>query len=259
MDKRTLLDLFDREQRIQVDYPDMRKDMLPTRDDPQIVRFIRPAPGMSFILYSNLDAADADSAIEDQIAYFTASNQPFSWKVYDHDTPSDLRDRLVAHGFEPDDRDAVMILDLAEAPALLLQPVAADVRPITRHDKLADVIRVEEQVWGGDFIWIRERLGSHLDVPDYLNVYVAYVNEEPTCAGWIYFHANSQFASLWGGSTVAAYRRQGLYTAVLATRVQAALQRGRRFLVIDTSPLSRPIVARHGFKLLTYAQDCNWK
>jgi GNAT superfamily N-acetyltransferase len=259
MDRPALLDLFDREQRIQSQYPDMRKDVLPDVADPRIVRFVRPAPGRSFVLYSDLSAVDADAAIEEQIDYFTTHDLPFSWAAFDHDTPTDLVDRLVARGFEADDREAVMMLDLGDAPAPLLQPVAADVRPITQRDELADVIRVVEHVWGSDFNWITERMGSHLEIPGYLNIYAAYADDEPACVGWIYFPPESQFANLRGGSTLPAYRRRGLYTAILAVRVQEALQRGRRYLVIDTSPMSRPIVAHQGFQLLAYAQDFNWK
>ena len=53
--------------------------------------------------------------------------------------------------------------------------------------------------------------------------------------------------------------KRGLYTALVATRVQAALRRGYRFLTIDASPMSQPIVASHGFQLLTYACDYAWK
>ncbi len=249
-----ILALFDRQQRIEIEYPDMRKEVLP-----HVTRFVRPAPGMSFILHSRLNESNADAAIQEQIAYFTQRDQPFEWKVYDYDTPPDLRDRLVAHGFEPDDPDAVMVLDMQAAPPTLLAPVEADVRRIAERDQLEDVIRVEEQVWGRNFDWITTRLGNHLEIPGYLSVYVAYVDGQPACAGWVYYHRNSQFASLWGGSTVPAYRQKGLYTAVLARRVQEAVERGYRFLTIDASPMSRPIVAKHGFQLLTYAHACEWK
>jgi len=253
MDIQEILTLYDQEQRIDIDYPGMQKEV-----SPQIVRFVRPAPGMSFILHSRLDKTNVDAIIQTQIDYFRDMNQPFEWKVYDHDTPSDLKERLVAHGFELEDPDAVMVLDLQSVPPALLEPVAADVRLLTQREQLDDVIEVEQQVWGRNFDWIKTRLGDHLAVPDYLSVYVAYAEGRPACTGWIYFTANSQFASLWGGSTVPAYRQQGLYTAVLAARVQEAVQRGYRFLTIDASPMSRPIVAKHGFRLLTYAHACEW-
>lgn len=254
MDISAVLASYDREQRIEIAFPGMRRDVLP-----QLVRFVRPLPGMSFVLYSSLDEASADAAIEEQVAYFRQLGQPFDWKVYDHDTPPDLAERLGAHGFVLDEREAIMALDLSAPPASLLGPPAADVRPIERREQLRDVIAVEEQVWGGSFDWITERLGDHLEQPGYLSVYVAYAEGRPACAGWIYFHQGSQFASLWGGSTLAADRGRGLYSAVLAVRVQEAIRRGYRYLTIDASPMSRPIVARHGFQLLTYARDCKWR
>jgi hypothetical protein len=254
MDIRDILALYDQQQRIDIEYPGVRKDM-----SPRLVRFVRPTPGMSWIQYSRLDESNADAAIQEQIGYFTQINQPFSWKVYDHDGPPDLKTRLAAHGLAPDELEGVMVLDLSEVPASLLEPVRADVRSITRREQLFDVIRVEEQVWGSDFNWITERMGEHLAIPNFLSVYVAYVDDQPACAGWTYFPPRSQFADLWGGSTVPEHRQRGLYTAVLALRVQEARRRGYRFLTVDTSAMSRPIVAQHGFRLMTHAQDFDWK
>ncbi len=87
---------------------------------------------------------------------------------------------------------------------------------------------------------------------DYLRIYVAYVDDQPACAGWIYLHPNSQFAGLYGGSTVPAPPRQGLYTAVVASRAGRPLARGYRYLTIEASPMSQPIVAKHGFQVFTY-------
>lgn len=253
MNNQELLALFDKEQRIEISYPDMRKEVTP-----HVVRFVRNAPGMSFILYSRLDESNAEEVIKAEVEYIKGLNQPFEWKVYAHDNPPDLAQRLADHGLELDEREAVMILDLAQAPSSLLEPVEADVRLLTGREQLADVIEVETQVWGENFDWITKRLGGHMEIPGYLSVYVAYANGDPACTGWIYFHPNSSFADLWGGSTVPEYRRRGLYTAVLAARVQEAIDRGYRFLTIDTSPMSRPIVASHSFRLLTYAQACEW-
>lgn len=245
-----ILTLFDRYERKEAEYPGMRKDVLPL-----LTRFVRPAPGMSFVLYSQLDETNADAAIREQVEYFSAHQQPLQWKVYSHDRPADLPERLVAHGFEFEPPEAVMILDLAEAPPTLLQPIQKDIRRVENPEQLRDVIRVEEAVWGGNFDWILPRLGSHLEVPGYLSVFIAYEADEPVCCGWVYYNLKGPFASLWGGSTLPEYRGQGFYTAVLAARVQDAIQRGYRYLTIDAGSMSQPIVARHGFQVLTYAHD----
>ena len=254
MNQQEILALFDQQERIGVEFPGMRKEVLP-----HVIRFVGPPGEPSFILYSRLDESTVDAAIAEQVNYFAALGQSFEWKVYDYDTPPDLRQRLAAQGFTIGEQEALMVLDLAQIPPTLLQPVTADVRRITTRAGLEDVVRIKNEVWGRDFDGLQERLGDHLDLPDYLSVYVAYVDGVPACAAWIYFQPGSQFGGLWGGSTVPAYRGRGLYTAVLAVRAQEALRRGCRFLTIDASPMSRPIVARHGFQLLTLTYPCEWE
>jgi hypothetical protein len=187
-------------------------------------------------------------------------DQPFSWHVYDHDSPPSLTSHLLAHGFAPDDDpDAVMVLEVQDASPALLQPVAVDVRRITQRDRLDDVVQIEAQVWGGDFGWLKHRLADHLEIPDYVSVYVIDVDGEPACSSWVYFHPRSQFAGLFGGATLPAYRQCGLYTAALAVRVQEAMRRGYRFLTTGASPMSQPILAQNGFRLLTHAYAYEWK
>lgn len=54
-------------------------------------------------------------------------------------------------------------------------------------------------------------------------------------------------------------RRSGCYTAVLAARLQEAIRRGYRFLVVDAVPMSRRILDKHGFRVITYATSYDWK
>ena len=248
--QKEFLDLFDKETRREITYPDMRKDILPWG-----VRFVRPAPGMSFIKYFSLDERTADTAILEQIDYFKNTDQPFSWIVFDHDTPGDMKERLRAHGFEPDEPGAVMVLDLNDASAELWTPVQADVRRITRREQLGDVISILEQVWGGNFEWIWDRMGSQLEIPGYLSIYTAYVEDQPASVGWIHYPPQSQFAGLFGGSTVTEQRGHGFYKAILAQRTQDALARGRHYLIVEAGSMSQQIVARYGFRHLSTAQD----
>jgi GNAT superfamily N-acetyltransferase len=215
---------------------------------------------MNFVLYSHLVGMDIDAVIEEQIAHFLPLGQPFEWNVYDHDQPADLKERLEAHGFAPDDDPAaVMLLDVQEAAPVLLKPVSVEVRQLTSREQLDDVVRLEQQVWGGDFAWLKQRLGDHLEIPGYLSVYAAYVSGVPVCTGWVYFYLDRQFAGLFGGSTAPDYRGQGLYTALIAVRVQQAIRRGYRYLTTGASPMSRPILARHGFRFLGYACSLEFK
>jgi hypothetical protein len=258
MEKDALLALYDKEQRISVQFPGFRRE-----EAGSVVRYVdtNPESDINFILYSKLTASNADAVIQSEMDYFGENGRSCEWKLYDHDTPSDLRQRLQAHGFTIGEEEAIMALELSQAPDILLQPIiTTHVRRLTDPADVAQVVAVEEAVWGGDRSSWGDRLATEMrDAPDYVSIYVAYGDGDPACAGWLNFSPNSQFASLWGGSTKPEYRKKGMYTAVLAARVQEAIQRGYRFLTIDASPMSRPIVAKHGFQLLTLSYECTWK
>jgi len=248
-----ILALYDQEQRIQIEYPGMQKERLE-----KLVRFLRPAPGMSFISYSWLDPGEIDPVIQEQIADFGRSKLRFSWYVCDHDRPAELKKRLLAHGFQPSDPDALMALDLKELPAALQGDTPAHVQRITRRELLADVIQIQTQAYGGDFEWIWDRLGVLMETPELISLFVTYMDAVPVSTGWVIFHPNSQFANLKGGATIPEQRGKGLYTAILAARAQEARRRGRRYLLIDAGAMSQPIAARHGFQLLTSARDFDY-
>jgi GNAT superfamily N-acetyltransferase len=257
-----ILALYDRHQRIEIIYPDMVKEVLP-----HLVRFSQTAPGAGLITHSRLDAVDVEAQIDAQLAYFQRNRLPFSWKVFEHDTPPDLLERLAARGFKVYAPEQVMVLDLAEVPTSLLCPPqeliqagsGAELRTITCAEQLAQAAGVLQQVWGGSFTWLQERLSRHLSIPGYLYLAAVYIAGQAVSVGWAYFHPHNPFANLYGGATLPEQRGRGLYTALLAARVQEARRRGCRFATVDAGPMSAPIVRRHGFQLLVHAQECEWE
>jgi hypothetical protein len=248
------LELYDRYMRKEIEYPGVCRETFPG-----LVRFTRPAPGMNFISFSRLDEAELDSTIQEQVNYFLPLGQPFEWLVYEHDQPQTLKKRLLAHGFADDeDPDSVMVLDLQHYQPAPLDQTDMQIRKLDHRDQLADVISVEQQVLGGEFSWIKKRLGDHLELPGYLSVYVTYIHEIPVSTGWIYFHPQNPFATLNGGATIPEYRQSGLYTALVNTRLREAQERGYRFISTGASPFSRPILEQNGFFLLTVAYSIRW-
>lgn len=251
-----LLALYDQELRREISYSGMRREVTPS-----VIRHISQRGDEATILFSWLDAASADATIREQIAYFAELGLAFEWKAFAHDAPPDLTERLAAHGFEIETPpDAIMALDLQAAPGFLFAPITHDLRQIDDPAQMPSVITVQEAVWGQSRAWLAERLAADLAAdPTQLSVYVAYVDGVAASSAWIYFHPGTHFASLWGGSTLAAYRKRGLYRALLAVRAQLAHARGVRFLTVDASPMSRPILETCGFQLLTHAHACLWQ
>ena len=213
------------------------------------------AQARNFIIYSDLDQDVAEAAIARQHVYFQALGRTVEWKLYGHDQPGDLAARLAAAGFEPGEEDTILVLDLARAPELLLRPVMAEVRRLSNPAELRHVRDLLAAVWQQDFDWLEARMTRLMAADAYASVYLAYAEGQPAAAAWAFFPQGSRFASLWAGSTLPSYRGRGLYTALVAARVQEALARGYRFLTIDAGPMSRPIVERYGFEVLTTAQE----
>ncbi len=256
MNKSQIIPLFDQDQRKDVEYPGMRREVTPN-----VVRHINTsAAGEGMIVYSQLNEATVEDAIRQQVRYFESIGQDFEWKVYDYDRPSDLKEKLGSHGFIVEEAEALMVLDLEDAPEILWQPVLHPVQRIIHPEKLADVQTIEEQVWDEDSSWVVPYLGEALsNYPEQMSVYVAYIDESPASAAWIYFPKHSQFASLWGGSTISGFRKQGLYTALLAVRAQEAKAHQVRYLIVDASAMSRPILEKFGFEKIAYSYPCKWK
>ena len=254
MNKNNLLVRYDKDLRLRILYPEARKEITNN-----VVRFVRKAPGMNFVSFTFANETRLHHVIHQELDYFMPLEQPFTWKVYDHDLLPNLKDELLTHGFSPDeDPAAVMVLDVKHAPASPHQTVDADIRRIDTLDGLKDVIYVLDKVWGGHNTWVNARLGGHLQIPGYLSVYVAYVADQPASIAWTYF-PHGQFATLFAGSTIAEYRKQGLYTSLLERRLKEIRERGYRYAVVEAGSMSKPIVAKHGFQQLTTVYDYEWK
>jgi GNAT superfamily N-acetyltransferase len=255
MNQAEILALYDRHERVEAEYPFMRRE---ATDD--IIRHIATNDEGGVVIYSRLTHDRVDAAVNAQIAFFEEIGQEFEWKVFDHDAPSDLRGRLIGRRFEAEEPESIMVLDLRQAPAALLQPATHDVRPIRDPAQIPSVLAVQQEVWGNDESWLVLRLSATLrSYPELISVYAAYVDDQPVASAWLYHDARSPFASLWGGSTLPAYRKLGQYTALLAVRAQEAMRRGARYLTVDASPMSRPILARHGFVHIATAHACHWR
>ena len=107
---------------------------------------------------------------------------------------------------------------------------------------------VHTQVFGEDHSALRRTLLARLARrPPPVAAVVAMAGRTAISAGRVEFHIGSEFASLWGGGTLAAYRGRGVFRALVAYRAALASARGFRYLQVDASPESRPILERVGF------------
>jgi hypothetical protein len=253
MELTQILALYDQDQRRDVQLYGMRRE-----ETPHVVRYLALNRPRGWIHYSRLDAENADDVIRAEIAYFEQLGYDLEWIVLDHDQPPDLKERLVAHGLtRDDDVGAIMVLDLVDDfPPSLQQPAPLDIRTVTDPANIYEALGVLEQVWNEDMSKLARVIADEMEHNGAnLSIYVVHMDGKPVSAAWVRFFEGSRFALLYGGSTLPAYRKAGAYTSLLAVRAQEARRRGVRFLAIDAVPMSRAIVAKHGFRLLAHSHE----
>ncbi|MCL6669894.1 GNAT family N-acetyltransferase [Streptomyces panaciradicis] len=249
MDHAAVLALFDRDMRegAQPDGPGTRVERVGG-----VVRQVSTARGWNGVVWSDLDGTTAQAAISEQIDYFSGLGREFEWKLYGHDRPVDLGERLRAAGFSAEPEETLMIAEAAGLDLDAEPPEGVRLLPVTDAAGVHLVADVHEKAFGTDGSRLREQLLARLAAePDTILAVVALAGEEPVSAARMELLPGTRFAGLWGGGTVEGWRGRGVYRALVAHRARAAVERGYRYLQVDASSQSRPILERLGFAPLT--------
>ncbi|HWG98754.1 MAG TPA: GNAT family N-acetyltransferase [Pilimelia sp.] len=212
--------------------------------------------GGGFLTYADLAGlrgAELDALIARQRELFLARGEPVEWKLHGHDAPADLADRLVAAGFRPQAPETVMVGAVAPlAAALPVLPAQVRLREVSARADLDRIADLKQAVWGEPGGWLADGLERELATdPAALTVVTAEVDGQVVSAGWVRYVKGTGFATLWGGSTLPAWRRRGIYRALVVHRARLADVRGYQLLQVDASADSRPILERLGFVEVT--------
>jgi predicted GNAT family acetyltransferase len=77
-------------------------------------------------------------------------------------------------------------------------------------------------------------------------------------AAWLIFRPGTDFTYMSGGSTLEAWRKRGLYRALVAIRAQRTVARGARYMAIDATDDSAQILRRLGFRPITTTTMYVW-
>ena len=211
-----------------------------------VIRIVPDGPGWAGVVWSDLDDGNADDAIAVQAARF--AGRSWEWKHYSYDRPADLPQRLITAGLTPEDPEALMVAEIADLTLDSPPPDGVRLVPVTDEETIQAVVRVHDDVFGGDHAETGRRLARRLtDEPNRIPAVVAMAGDVPVSSARIEFHDGTDFASLWGGGTLAQWRGRGIFRAVVAYRAALAAEAGFRYLQVDASDDSRPILTRLGF------------
>jgi GNAT superfamily N-acetyltransferase len=219
--------------------------------------------GQGWVLYKDLgglDGDELDELIARQVAFFAGRGERFEWKLHGHDLPADLPDHLLAAGFVPEERETLVIAPievLTSAPAL---PEGVAIREVVEREDLNRIAELEGIVYGRDpeYGWMDELFAEREADPEGLRIFAAEAGDQMVSAAWVRFPSGTQFATYWGGATHPDWRGRGIYRALVAHRAQLAAARGCRYVQVDASDDSNPILQRLGFVPVTTTTPYVW-
>lgn len=219
------------------------------------------------------DGARLDDLIERAIAHFAARPEvtEFEWKTRGHDLPADLPARLERHGFVGEELEVVVAGEAALLTAAPDLPAGVTLRRVgfdaagaaQPRERIAEDVRrtmaMQTEAFGRPGHLSEERLVRDLiEKADRSELWIAEADGRVVSAGRMEIVRGTEFAGLWGGATLAAWRGKGIYRALTAARASAALAKGARYIQVDCSPHSRPILERAGLTPITTTTPYRW-
>ncbi|GAA1944549.1 GNAT family N-acetyltransferase [Kitasatospora viridis] len=249
MSDSALLDLYDRQLRGSLDNP----GTVTERDGP----LLRVTGGRRGFVSGPPDlgvrGAELDRLIRRQIDHFAARGEALEWKVRGHDRPTELPERLRAAGLAAQPGSTVLVREAAGLADHGGPPPGFALR---RTEDPADADRIAElycTVWDQDLSFLAGVLRARLaHRPERTAITLAEAADGTlVCAGWLVLRDGADFATLLGGSTHPQWQGRGAYRALVAQRARIAAEHGHRYLHVDASARSAPILRRLGFRALT--------
>ncbi|CUR55566.1 putative acetyltransferase [metagenome] len=229
------------------------------------LRLVTFEGGRGFVTYRDLDGLDAE-AIADLVAtavsHFEADPEitRAEWKTRGHDVAPGLYEALVAHGFEPDEPESIMLGEAAGLAVDVPLPAGVSLRTVTDEPDVRAMAAMQDEVFGDPVTSTSgDDLLHRLANGDGMELWVAEAGDEIVSAGRLEPVPGTQFAGIWGGATRPAWRGRGIYRALTAARARSALALGKTLIHSDSTEFSRPILERSGLLKVSTTTPYNWR
>ncbi|WP_091080123.1 GNAT family N-acetyltransferase [Microlunatus sagamiharensis] len=217
-----------------------------------------------FVSYRELAGADAPTLagwVDEVVERFAADPavEQVEWKTRGHDVAPGLHEALVAHGFEPQEPESVMVGEAALLDVAVPLPASVSLRRIRSAADVQAMAAMQDAAFGNRVSGgMSDALLGRLAEDDGLELWVAEADGAMVGAGRLEPVAGSDFAGVWGGAVLPQWRGRGIYRALTAVRARAALASGKTLIHSDSTPMSRPILERSGLVAVSTTTPYEW-
>ncbi len=259
-DRQQLLEAYDRQLRTDAETPSAVEV---TRLGP--LRLVTFAHGRGFVTYQSLDDADAAEIghlVREALTHFRTDPtiSAVEWKTRGHDRAPGLHEALVAHGFEPDDQESVMVGETRLLAGQVPLPEGVSLRRVRAEADVRAMCAMQDEVFGDPVSdEMADAILRRVSRSDGMELWVAEAEGAVVSAGRMEPVPGTDFAGIWGGATREEWRGRGIYRALTAARARSALSLGKRLTHSDSTEYSRPILERAGLLRVTTTTPYRWR
>jgi GNAT superfamily N-acetyltransferase len=202
------------------------------------------------VVHADLTEEEADGEIEASLERMRAYRVPGSWHVGPSMRPTNLGERLVAHGFEDGGDDIGMAVDLSTLPEEMPEPKNFVVERVRDEAGLAAWVETLGSGFGEGPVeakWVGEmylRLGLNDRGPwrHYLGLWAG----EPVATATSFIGAG--VVGIYFVFTVESARRKGIGARITHAALREAWDLGYKVGVLGSSELGYPVYRRLGFE-----------
>lgn len=221
------------------------------------------AGGRGFVTYPHPDGTDAvkmPQMVPRVLDYYRRDPAiaHVEWKTRGHDQVPGLHEALQQNGFQPDEPESIMVGEAQLLDVELPLPSGVTLRRVSGESDVRAMVAMQDMAFGRSNDQMVESLIKRLAVADGLQLWVAEIDGQIVSAGRIEPVASTDFAGIWGGSTLEGWRRRGIYRALTAVRARAARAMGKTLIHSDSTEYSRPILERSGLSKVSTTTPYYW-
>ena len=181
------------------------------------------------------------------------------WKTRGHDRIVGLHAALMDNAFEPDEQESIMIGRARLLDATVPLPKGVTLRKVRDEADVRAMTAMEDLAFGSEMSdALTQALLRRLALNDGMELWVAEADGQIISAGRLEPVSGTDFAGIWGGATLPAWRGRGIYRALTAARARSAVAKGKRLIHSDSNEDSRPILERAGLVKVSTTTPYHW-